>query len=55
MIVDQNTTHENVSQSFFFCLLGKNVYEVIGVQHTALCENEKNKENQHPNPAQQQE
>ena len=33
-----------------FCL-GKNVYEVIGVQYTALCENEKN---QHRNPAQQE-
>ena len=32
----------------FFCL-GENVYEVIGVQYTALCENEKNEKNQHPN------
>ena len=38
-------------ESIFFGL-GKNVYEAIGVQHTALCENEKNEKNQHPNPAQ---
>ena len=37
----------------FFCL-PKNVYEVIGVQYTALCGNEKNEKNQHPNPAQQE-
>ena len=36
----------------FFCL-GKKMYEVIGVQYTALCENEKNEKNQHPNPTQQ--
>ena len=46
------TTHKNVSQEYFFCL-GKNVCEVIGVQYTALCENETNEKNQHPNPAQQ--
>ena len=38
----------------FFCL-GKNVYEVINVQqYSALCENEKNEKNQHPNPVQQE-
>ena len=37
----------------FFCL-GKKVYEVIGVQYSALCENEKNEKNQHPNPTQQE-
>ena len=31
------------------------MYEVIGLQYTALlCENEKNEKNQHPNPAQQE-
>ena len=52
-LVDQSTTHKNVSQEFFFCL-GKNMYEVIGVQYTALSENEKNEKNQHRNPAQQE-
>ena len=53
--IDQSTTYKNVSQESFFCL-GKNVYryEVIGVQYTALCENEKNEKNQHPDPAQQE-
>ena len=52
-LLDQSTTHKNVSQEYFFCP-GKNVYGVIGVQYTALCENEKNEKNQHPNPAQQE-
>ena len=31
------------------------MYEVINVQqYSALCENEKNEKNQHPNPAQQE-
>ena len=30
------------------------MYEVMDVQHSALCENEKNEKNQHPNPAQQE-
>ena len=37
-----------------YLLSRNNVYEVIGVQYAALCENEKNEKNQHPNPAQQE-
>ena len=51
--LDPSTTSKKTSQEYFFCL-GENVYEVIGVQYTALCENEKDEKNQHPNPAQQE-
>ena len=50
--LDQSTTYKNVSEEYF--CFRKNVYEVIGVQYTALGENEKNEKNQHPNPAQQE-
>ena len=38
-LVKQSITHKNVLQEGYFFCLSKNVYGVIGVQYTALCEN----------------